>query len=410
MTNYTLGASVIDWQMGAIWERTPRINMCGGRQDGEETQMNIKAAATAALVMCASATFAQDKQPPAGVSAGPGGPPPPAVLATINMARAGMLTSYFSDAQFGIQQGRLGASRVRIGQVRAGNVSPEGIKEEGRSMILGLGASTVLPNGKSTLSLSLPVAVVDEAPNQISAEGSYPAFRASYQNFINPTTMIGGSVTYVDFEVRTYRPNGARVGRVQRESLDFRVDFLKKLSDHWGFVSRATYTVGDTTTTIFGPGLEQTQKEERYYLQADLVGNFRNQDLSMVPEGWVLHPGVGLSYLRAQLEETQNNFGIRRSGVYGDIEASGSVWAVADLVKEVRPGAGWSPSFKLGLEHVYKDDLSNYIDEKTYILGGIGASFTTKTGNRFQAGFETRQGVKGNRSQNTLVVAYGVTF
>ncbi len=373
--------------------------------------MSFRIAACAALMMCASAAFAQDNQPPGGPPpGGPGGPPPPAILGTINMARAGMLAPHFSDAQFGIQQGRLGASRVRIGQVLSGNVSPDGIKEEGRSLILGVGAATILPNKQSTLSFSLPVAIVDEAPNDISAEAAYPAFRIAYQNFVNPDTMIGASLTYVDFEVRTFRPNGDRIGRVRRESLDFRLDYLKKFSDHWGFVGRATYSVGDTNTFIFGPGLDQTQKEERFYLQADLVGNFRKEDMSSIPEGWVLHPGVGISFLRAKLEETENNFGISRSGLFGDTEESGSIWAVADLVKEVPPGGGWAPSFKFGIEHVYKDDLDNFIDEDTYIIGGIGASITNKSGNRFQAGFETRQGVNGNRSQNTVVVAYGFTF
>lgn len=384
--------------------------MFGGMIDGEDIQMKFTTATSAALLMSATMTIAQENPQGGPPSGGPGGPPPPGIVGTINMARAGMLAPYFSDAQFGIQQGRLGASRVRVGQVLSMNVAPDGIEEEGRSVVFGLMASRLLSNKKSFVSISVPYAVVDEAPNEISAEAQYPAFRVAYQNFQDPSTMIGASLTYVDFDVRTFRPDGARIGRVKRPSLDFRLDYLKKFSDTWGFVGRATYTKGESTTYIFGPGLEQTQSDERFYIQADLVGNYRSNDLSFVPDGWVLHPGVGASFLRSKLETTMNNFGISRSGLFGDTEDSGSVWAVADLVKEVRPGGGWSPNLKFGVEHVYKDDLNNFIDEKTYVIGGVGASTTSKSGNRFQVGYERRQGLNGNRSQNTLVIAYGTTF
>ncbi|MFS4580152.1 hypothetical protein [Phaeobacter sp. C3_T13_0] len=372
--------------------------------------MKLTTVASAALMLCASMTFAQENPQGGRPPGGPGGPPPPGILGTINMARAGLLAPYFSDAQYGIQQGRLGASRVRIGQVLSGNVPANGIKEGGRSLILGFGASTMLPDQSSFLTFSLPVAIVDEAPNQIAASTEYPAFRLAYQKFTGPNTMFGASLTYVDFDVRTFRPNGDRIGRVQRPALDFRLDYLTKLNDNWGVAGRATYSIGESTTNVFGPGLEQTQRDDRLYLQADLVGNFRHSDLSFVPEDWVLHPRVGASFLRSTLEETQNNFGGTRSGVFGSTEESGSIWAMADLVKEVRPGGGWAPSFRLGVEHVYQDDLDNFIDENTYLIGGIGASLTSKDGNRFQVGYERRQGLNGNRTQDTLVVAYGITF
>lgn len=353
-------------------------------------------AAAAAFFSMTSTGLAQEHAPPAGAL-------PPAVISQINLGKAGLLNAYYSDVHFGLVQARFGLARGRIGGVQAGGPST-GFKEETHDVLLAYGARKLLPDGKSYLLFGGAYTNVNDAPNLTQAEGDFPAYRIGYQNFFSPDAMFSASVTYIDFGL-----DSVGIGTTTRPTTEFRLDYVSKLTDHWGFAGRALFARGTSKVVIDAPGLVHEQNDDRYYLQADLVGQYRSDDISIVPKGWVLHPALGVSYMRSVVEETANNFGIVSSGVLGPVENYGSVWATAELEKEV-PLGSWAPKFKLGIEHEYLNDLNAFLDEDTYVIAGIGASTQTKNGQRLEFGYERRQGINGNRVNNILLMALGLSF
>jgi hypothetical protein len=199
---------------------------------------------------------------------------------------------------------------------------------------------------------------------------------------------------------------------VSYERTGIRLDGLAQISDHWGVAGRLQYAKGETDLGIFlAPPLvlHHIQGDDLFYGQFNLVGQFHTADLSAIPEGWVLHPGLGINFQRNFLEATANSFGAVSSGVVGPTEDYGTIWASALLEREVRPGQ-WAPSVSLGLSHEYADDLSIGLDESTYALVGLGLSRMGNDGSRLSINYELQQGLNGNITNQSLVMSYVMNF
>jgi hypothetical protein len=326
------------------------------------------------------------------------------VLAQINLGRAGLLGSFASNEQWATTQGRIGQSRSTIGAATAPGGATTGYKDGGTSIVLPTSALKALPGGKSYLRFGATVAAPNGVDNQVEVDGTNPSASLQYMTFPNPDTMLS-------FGVFAERTDVDIVGSstVLRDGYGLRADLLHKFSDNWGVAARAEYSWGETELKIPAIGYSHKQGDDRFYTQVELIGTYDSSEIAMVPQGWALRPILGANFQRNSIEATADSFGATSSGVVGDTEDYGMLWASLGLQQQTAPGQ-WALNASLGLEHEYVNDLDAYVDESTYVVGSIGASMLTRSGNRIVVGFTRHQGLNGNRWNQTLLASYNISF
>ncbi len=351
--------------------------------------MTIKTiAAMAALAMGfgAAGAGAQEGPPPPGAL-------PPGVMAQINLGQAGLLGAYYSNEQWGTTQGRVGLSRSTVG-IAGGGGPVTGYEDASTDAVLSFNGLRALPDGKSYLRFGATLAMPDGAENQVEQDATNPSVIVQYMTFPNPDTMLAFGAFAERFDVEE---SGVLPSTVVRDGYGLRADLLRKLSDSWGLAARAEYSWGETELNIPAIPLEQTQGDDRFYAQAELIGTLPGA----APEGWVLRPVVGANF--------QRNFW-EISGPSGATEEDyGMVWAGLGIEQQVPPGT-WGFNASLGLEHEYVNDLDTYVDEPTYAAASVGAALQLPSGNRITLGYTRHQGLNGNRWSQTLLAAMSVNF
>lgn len=147
-----------------------------------------------------------------------------------------------------------------------------------------------------------------------------------------------------------------------------RADFLNEFSEHRGVAAKVEYSWGQLDLKInvgFGLITEHTQGDDHLHTQAELIGQYRNEDFAITPENCVFHPVLGTDFQRSFFESTANSFDVVSSCVVGPTEDNGKVWAHMRLEKEVPPG-GWSPNLLLGMEQEFVNDLDDVVDDRTH--------------------------------------------
>lgn len=357
----------------------------------EDIRMNSAIyAALAALVALPAA--AQDG-PPRGTL-------PPNVVTQINLGGAGLLPLFYADNQFGLTQSRNGKSRARIGDA-SGPDGPVGdYQHSSHAVTLPVTLRYGLPDQKSFVTFKGVYNRKNEDPNLTSAEARLTNFLLGYQYFFSPTGMVAASIGTNELE------SNAPAVKVERESVDLRLDYLQRLSDNWGFAGRVLYSMGDTTLTVKKAGLKVKQNDDYVYAQAEVAGNFTKKDADFIPAGYALRPLVGFSLQDGTLGDAKNNFG---GDVYGKDENTGSVWAKGTLTKLAPPGK-IAPFGTLGIEHVYKDSNKAFIDDDTYTVLGLGVAYQSKGGTNLSLTYDGRHGFNGKREYNSVVAAAVFTF
>lgn len=316
------------------------------------------------------------------------------------MGNAGLLAYYYSEAQQGLTQARLGQNRSRIGAIDAG-VPAEGHKNEASTLIVPLYLRKQLGE-TGYLTSKLLGLKSNESPNIVEEDASSLSFGIGYENFFAPNAMYAVQLEYKDFSLES------SAIELDRKSLRFRFDYAHKLSNSWGFHGRTVYSDGENDLAIETPvgNITESQPDDSLYLEANLVGTFKSDMLDVAPRGWVFHPLLGSSFQRNWSKDTTNSVGAL---VEGSNDDTGSIVALAKFAKDAAPGA-WSPYVELGGEYIYKDDLDAFSDENTYVIGGFGLTHITKSGTVLATIFQRRQGVEGNRSFNELVLGANFSF
>lgn len=352
-----------------------------------------------ACCLGAGAALAQDGPPP--------GMPqlPPGVLAQINLGKAGLLGSFYSNEQWGTTQGRIGQSRFTIGTATAPFASTTGYKDGSTDLVLPLSALKALPDGKSYLRFGVMYVKPNGARNQVEVDGNNPSVSVQYMTFPNPNTMLSLGVFAEHTDVRDV-VSGAMA---PRDGYGIRADLLHKFNDNWGISVRGEYSWGETDLQIPAIGYQHVQGDDRFYTQVELIGSYDSSSFSAVPQGWSLHPTFGINFQRNFLEATADSFGAVSSGLVGDTEDYGMVWASLGLEQMVAPGQ-WGFNASLGVEHEYVNDLDAFVDESTYIVGSVGASMRTRSGQQVVVGYTRHQGVNGNRWNQTLLASLNFSF
>ncbi|MDQ0455667.1 hypothetical protein [Rhizobium paknamense] len=332
---------------------------------------------------------------------------PPALAAENNLGQAGLLRSYFDSDQFGSVQWRVGQGRNTVSDAAASGRPKSDYKDGTTDTIVPTNFLFMLPDQESMIRLGLRGTFSNGANYPVELDGGTGRLDLQYLRFLNPQTMvaIGGlyEQTYLDIE-------GA--GSVKRFAGGVRGDVLSEFSTHWGIAARAEYSWGQTDLSIAaGPGvtMRHNQGDDHLYTQAELIGQYRHDDIALVPEGWVFHPVLGIQFERSFLEATANNFGVVSSGVVGPREDYGTAWAHLRLEKETAPGH-WSPNVLVGFEREYVNDLDSVVYEPNYAVFGAGASIMFGKGQRFEISYTRHEGLRGERWNQALVGTLTMNF
>ncbi|MBO6866097.1 MAG: autotransporter domain-containing protein [Thalassococcus sp.] len=357
--------------------------------------------AAAIAVTATTPLYAQDGPP--------GGPPgglPPGVLGQINLGKAGLLGSFYSNDAFGTAQFRIGQGRSTIGAAEAPFAPQTGYEDGASNVIVPLNALKMLPDGKSYLRFGLELNWADGSDEMIELNGDIARLDVQYLTFPNVNTMlsIGAFYNKSDLEI-------VGAGTVKNDGYGLRADVLHKFAPNWGVASRIEYAWGETELEVeagLGMTLRHVQGDDRLYFQTEVIGAYTSDQIAGLGS-WVFHPTFGMNFQRNFIEETTDSFGVSSSGVVGDTEDYGAVWAVAQFEKEAPPGQ-WSPSFKLGLEHEYANDLDHYVEDRNSAILGVGLSHMDQRGNRVDLSYTRHHGLEGKRYNQALVAAFTVNF
>ncbi|KUP91947.1 autotransporter outer membrane beta-barrel domain-containing protein [Tritonibacter horizontis] len=358
-----------------------------------------RGAAALSLVVAASQAVAD---------APPQGAPqlPQSLRGMIALAQSGLLPEYFSNDQFGTVQSRIADMRVTVASAHSPGAPQTGYKDGGRALVFPLSYMKILKDGKSALRFSLASTMTDGDPGQVEIDADIQRVDVQYLRFLSTGTMLSFGAFG---ELSKAEVIGA--GDLERKGFGLRADLLHQISDHWGLAARAEFSFGQSKGALNTPFglLTRSQGDDRLYLQALMVGQYRKADLAAVPQGWVLHPQIGLQFQRSFIEETTDSFGNVVSGAVGKTESYGTMIAKLRLQKEAGIGQ-WAPGMHIGLEHELVNDLDEYVDEPTYGLFGLTLSRQMSRNARLDVIYTLHHGLKGNRSHDTLVASLSFAF
>ncbi|WP_137134174.1 autotransporter domain-containing protein [Rhizobium sp. FKY42] len=343
------------------------------------------------------------ESPKPAIEGPPGaGAPPASVITQINLGNAGLLAPFYSDLEYGTVLQRVGQSRSRVNTINNGPRGTPTTGYENSSFTVALPWIFRAPiDETSNFTVKLVGVTANEGTNRISEDAQFGFAAVGYEWFYSPTGMFAVELGYRGTEID--RTTGAF--DLRRNNLDFKLSFAQQITDEWGAVGRVVYSPGKTKTDIGTPfGIAHAKMSDYYvYNHFDLIGNY---SLSFLPDDWKFHPQLGLTYLTSWSDETTNSLGGR---ILAAEDRYGSVQAIANFEKQVRPGS-FSPVLALGVEHVFKDDLAAYSNEKTYGIVQVGLGYLDASGFATYVGIHHREGFAGQRSSTELTIAGNIRF
>lgn len=353
------------------------------------------AVAVAAVTMISSEAFSQEL--------------PLSVQSQINFSKAGLLRSFYESDQYGSVQWRIGQARSTIGGAKSPSAPQNGYSDKTTDSVVPIKVLHSLSGGNSDLLFGIKGTFPNGYGNQNTLDGEIYRLDAEYLHYIDTDTMLGIGAFY---EVSDLNSSGIASSDIESKGGGVRVDAIRKFSAHWGVAARAEYYWG--TTKVTNPitssfSLIHKQGDDHIYTQAELIGQYRQGDIDAIPAGWVLHPALGIQYQHNYLESTANNLGVVSSGVVGDSEEYGTWWTHLRLEKEAPPGE-WTPTFLLGYEREYVNNLDKYVQEPSYGVVGTGISMLTQGGMRVGVEYSRHQGFNGNRINSALLGTLNFRF
>lgn len=360
--------------------------------------------------------LAQDASPH-GLPPHPG--PSVGARSLINLGNAGLLQPFFSNQKFGAAQARMGSARFAYG-AHSSNSQQTDFREDSNILITPLNLMLELPTsvGASYLRVNGARTASDSSPHALELEGGLYHGELEFLHLPNENVMWGVGVVANNFESED-KISGTEV---IRDSLGLRVDYLHKLSDHWGIASRGIYVWGETENRVYDiptsygiSDLRKKQDDDRYYLQADVVGSWLGDDTSWLPQGTLAHPRIGALYHHSDLSPAKPRLGDVElpevTGVDGADEDFGLAWAHFRLQRAPKPTSDlqWLPSAILGVEYEYENSLDELNDEDTYVVLGAGITATMQ-GHGVFLDYKRYQGLQGDRENNVFVAGVTLSF
>lgn len=335
--------------------------------------------------------------------------PSPAALTQGNLGAAGLVRSYFDSDQFGSVQWRVGQQRLSVGSAATTGIPDHAYRDGTNDTVVPLNFLFGLPDGFSRVRLGVKGTFSNGADYPIELDGQTRRVDLQYLRYPDTATMWAAGVFYehTDLDIE-----GA--GSIKRPAGGVRGDFLKTFDRHWGISARVEYSWGvSDLKTAAGPNvtLRHKQDDDHLYAQSEFIGQFRHEDLRLIPSGWVAHPILGLQFQRSFIESTADSFGSVSSGVVGSTEDYGTLWTHLRLEKE-RPVGSWSPNVLVGFEHEYVNDLDAVVQEPNYLVLGAGISmlFDKVNRHRFEISYTRHQGLQNDRWNAAVIGTLTLNF
>ncbi|WP_157958987.1 hypothetical protein [Salinicola endophyticus] len=337
----------------------------------------------------------------------------------INLGDAGLLHPFFSNEKFGQAQSRMGAARFAYG-AKDGNPTLDDFREDHDVLITPLNVMIELPasSGASFLRINGEYTYGSSEPHALDLEDELYHGTIEFLHLPNENIMWGVGLITNNFESED-QLSGTKV---IRDSRGLRLDYLQKFNDHWGIATRGLYLWGETENRVYdvptpygAANLRQKQDDDRYYLQADLVGSWLGDETSWLPDGTLAHPRFGVLYHHSDLGRTTPRLGDidlpEVTGVNGANEDFGLAWAHFTLQRAPRQtfGLQWLPSATIGIEQEYANTLNELNDESTYAV--IGAGLTASMyGQGVFFDYKRYQGVDSDKIDDVFVTGVTLSF
>lgn len=372
----------------------------------------------AGLLVVSGLASAQDRGPGQGQQQG-GFTPSPGMLTMINLGQAGLLGSMFSNEIYGNTQAKTGASRATIGYIEESLVDqgvPQAFwpsfKDRGTTVVVPMSLVKELPSGSGANFLRMsfePNWARGKSGLPVQSTGGARRVELQFLHAPIPTRIFGVGLVYeksgydIDFNED---PVGTSA-RSDRKAWGLQLQYAEAYSPHWALASRAEFQKGKSDYTVENRFMHRHNRfdEDRLYMQAELIGTYTKQQVGFLPESWLFRPIIGANYQKSILGDASVSVVNKKHENYG------AVWARARFEKRQGPGPQWQfmPTFSVGLEREYVNDLDKWLKDSTYALASAGFG-VTRGAFRMDVEYNLRKGLKGNRSENVISAAMTYQF
>ena len=345
--------------------------------------------------------------------------PTPGMITMMSLGQAGLLGSMFSNEIYGNTQAKTGASRATIGYIEdslVGQGVPEAFwpdfKDRGTTVVVPMALVKELPSSSGASFIR-----VKFEPNWARGKSGLPvqskggARRAELQ-FLHapiPTRIFGVGLIYEKsgYDIYFNEDPVGTAARSDRKAWGLQLHYAEAYSQNWALASRAEYQKGKSDYSVSNSFFRQHNHfdEDRLYMQAELIGSYTKQQIGFLPETWLFRPIIGANYQKSRLGDASVSVVGKKHENYG------AVWARARFEKRQAPGPQWQfmPTFSVGIEREYVNDLDKWLKEPTYALASAGFGLA-RAAFRMDVEYNLRKGLKGNRTENVISASMTYQF
>ncbi|NVO25559.1 autotransporter outer membrane beta-barrel domain-containing protein [Donghicola mangrovi] len=356
----------------------------------------LKAAAlTGVVTLGASPVLAQE-----------GGMPFMAKMAR-SFGPTGLIAEFGQNESYGSFQTRQAWARSEIAAAAADNVWT-GYADSARKLNMPVTLSFSLPGNTMGVRFKGTYSNTQADENMTYANSSGPSGLVELMAMPSSDLMLGFGVMTGKTDVDIQHNDGS----ITASNWGVQFDLLKTLSEHWGLAGRAIYrhNESDTVIPLGFADLETEQGSDVFYTEWTMVGNYEQDSLSWVPEGWLFRPRVRAVYAKTRFESVTNSLGRTNEGTVGESDEYATVQAKVRLLQPVfRPG---QTGFYVegGYEREVINDLDLVVDDPNILHAKAGVSSMMKNGLFIDAGLGIEHGTKGKKDLKVLTVALSKTF
>lgn len=341
------------------------------------------------------------------------------MVTMMTLGQSGILGSMFSNEIYGSVQSKTGLSRATIGYIEdslVGQGVPEQywpkFKDRGTTFVVPMSFIKELPSGSGAnfLRLNLEPTWADGRDHlPVQSKGGSRRAELQFLHAPIPTRILGVGLLYE----RSYYDIGFNqdplntVGRSERDAWGLQLQYAEAYSPSWALASRIEYQKGKSDYTVSNSFFRQHNRfdEDRLYMQAELIGTFTAQEIGFLPDSWLFRPILGANFQQSMLGDASVSVVNKKHENYG------AVWALARFEKRQGPGANWQfmPTFSVGLEREYVNDLNVRLKDANYGLATVG--FGVARGPfRLDMEYKLRRGLDDKRSENVISATMSLLF
>ncbi len=392
---------------------------------GLTLKKKISASALTVTLALAAAGTAWADEAKHGAAPGQGFRPSPGMMTMATLGKAGLIEALFSESTFGLQQARRGSARATVGNGNAlGGAPVPDYEDADLAYVLPISLVAELPSWKGANFVRLGGALTAGdgiGANALDNEARVGRVMLQFLHAPRPDLLFGVGVVYDNSRIETIDNAAAFRGKVvtAREGFGFQALYAQDFAGPWAAMAKAEWQTGTQNLDYelgVAPGVQlefeqNDQGDDQFYFEGQLVGSYTHDDISLVPQGWIGRPVLGVTYQHNSIEEVVNTLGATVSGPNGDAEDYGMVFARIGVERAMMPTPDlqFLPKLSAGLDLEYTNSLDTYIDEPVYGVVSAGLGITSH-GQRLDLSYTLHQGLSGKRQQQSIVASTTINF